>query len=217
MSIRTRIFSGGHGHPFAETTGALSELLAARGDQIAVDTDFDDCVGRLGDTDLLVVNALRWTMTQHEKYAPFLATLAYQPQPGKLARLAEWVRDGGRLLAMHTAVICFDIEPGWLEILGGGWCWGVSHHPPRGPLWIEPVDAPGFELVDEAYHNMTPGTDIDVRASCTLDEGPQPVVWTRRFGQGRVAVDTLGHDRQSLENAAHARLIGAQLDWLAAA
>ena len=131
-------------------------------------------------------------------------------------RAATAVAQGMRRVH-RPRVICFDTEPGWLEILGGGWRWGISHHPPRGPLWIEPVDAPGFELVDEAYHNMSPGTDVDIRASCTLDEGSQPVVWTRRFGQGRVAVDTLGHDRQSLENAAHARLIGAQLDWLAAA
>ena len=115
---------------------------------------------------------------------------------------------------MHTAVICFDTTPSWLEVLGGGWRWDVSHHPPRGPLRIEPTGAPAFDLVDESYHHMFPVADAEVRATCALGEGPQPVAWTRRWGAGRVAVDALGHDRQSLENPGHARLIGALTDWL---
>jgi type 1 glutamine amidotransferase len=171
-------------------------------------------VDGLEDTDLLVVNALRWSMTQHEKYAPFRAVHAFRPQPGSMDRLVGWVRGGGRLLALHTAVICFDTEPGWLDLLGGGWRWGVSHHPPRGDLRIEPAAAPAFDLVDEAYHHMGLAADADVWASCALSEGRQPVVWTRHPGAGRVAVDTLGHDRPSLENPGHARLIGRLVDWL---
>jgi type 1 glutamine amidotransferase len=212
--LRARILSGGHGHDFGETTAALSEMLAARGGAVTIDTGFDACVERLDETDLLVVNALRWTMTQHEKYAPFRAALAYRPGPGSMDRLAGWVAGGGRLLAMHTAVICFDTEPGWLEVLGGGWRWGLSHHPPRGPLRIEPAGAAAFDLVDEAYHHMSPAPDAEVRATCALAEGPQPLAWTRRRGAGRVAVDTLGHDRRSLETPGHARLVGDLTDWL---
>jgi type 1 glutamine amidotransferase len=216
MSRRATIFSGGHGHPFTETSAAMVEILAGRGYLSHTDIDFGACVKRLGDTDLLVVNALRWTMTQHEKYAPFRATLAYRPEPGQMDSLKRWVETGGGMLALHTAVICFDTEPGWLDMLGGGWRWGVSHHPPRGHLWIEPAGAPAFDLVDEAYHHMAPAADVTVRATYTLDEGPQPVAWTRDWGSGRVAVDTLGHDRSSIENPGHASLITGLLDWLAA-
>ena len=217
---RALIYNGGHGHPFAETTAALSDLLAARGAAVAVETDFQACVGRLEAADLLVVNALRWTMTQHEKYAPFRAALAYRPPPGLMDRLVAWVAAGGRLMAMHTAVICFDTEPGWLDLLGGGWRWGVSHHPPLGPLRIQRVGerAGGacFDLVDEAYHHLALAPDAVVRATCALDEGPQPVAWTRAWGAGQVAVDTLGHDRRSLETPDHAQLIGDLLDGLTA-
>lgn len=216
MTRRATIFSGGHGHPFAETSAAVAEILAARDYLSRTLIDFGDCVACLDDTDVLVVNALRWTMVQHEKYAPFRAAFAFQPAPGQMDRLRRWVRSGGGMLALHTAVICFDTEPGWLDMLGGGWRWGVSHHPPRGPLRIEPAGAPGFDLVDEAYHHLSPADDVTVRATCTLDEGAQPVAWTRDWGNGRVAVDTLGHDRSSLENPGHAKLISGLLDWLAA-
>ncbi len=212
MTRRVQIFSGGHGHDFGATSAALSQTLTAGDGEVRIDTDFDACVERLAETDLLVVNALRWTMTQHEKYAPFRAAHAYRAAPGRIDRLRGWVSAGGRLLAMHTAVICFDTEPGWLALLGGGWTWGLSHHPPRGVLRIAPVGAAAFDLVDEAYHHMSLTPDVEVRATCTLSEGPQPVAWTRRYGAGMVAVDTLGHDRASLETPGHARLIETLLD-----
>lgn len=216
MSPRARILSGGHGHDFADTSAALAAMLTARGCAVEIGTDVDACVGRLEATDVLVVNALRWTMTQHEKYAPFRAAHAFTAAPGLIARLAGWVEGGGRLLAMHTAVICFDTEPAWLGLLGGGWRWGLSHHPPRAHLRIEPAGAPAFDLVDEAYHHMALAPGAEVRATCTLAEGPQPLAWTRLAGAGRVAVDTLGHDRASLETPGHRRLIDGLLDWLLA-
>lgn len=217
MSLRTVLYSGGHGHAFADSSAALADRLAAHGCDVRIETDFDAVVAALSETDLVAVNALRWTMTQHEKYAPFRPSLAYRPSPGAVAALADWVRGGGRLFALHTAVICFDVEPGWLELLGGGWTWGLSHHPPLAELTIEPADAPAFVLVDEAYHNMNPAPDAEIRARCAVDEGPQPTAWIRPFCAGRVAVDTLGHDRRSLETPGHAQLIDGLLTSLLAA
>ena len=217
MSRAACIFSGGHGHYFASTSAGLSEILAGRDFEVHTETDFDVGIQRLGETDLLVVNALRWTMVQHEKYAPFRRAHAFRMAPGRMQRLAGWVREGGRLLAMHTAVICFDTEPEWLNLLGGGWRWGASHHPPRGPLRIAPTGAEAFDLVDEAYHHLSPAADVEILATCDAGEGAQPVAWTRRYGAGRVAVDTLGHDRQSLDTLGHALLIDGLIDWLSAA
>lgn len=106
--------------------------------------------------------------------------------------------------------------------MGGGWVWGHSHHPPLGKIrvsltadGVEISDGPAhFELLDEAYHNLDPKPDCKILATCEIEDGPQPVVWVRRFGNGRVAVDSLGHDARSINAPGHRELIAAQLNWL---
>jgi type 1 glutamine amidotransferase len=216
MSLDASIFSGGHGHPFAESTAALGEILEERGWRTRVLLTLEDTVASLPHTDLLVVNALYWSMTQHEKYAPFRERLAFWASDSQIDRLESWVGAGGRLLAMHTACLCFDTQPRWLGLLGGGWTWGVSYHPALGPIKVELTDGGRFELVDEVYHHLSPRPEAEVWARGAVNEGPQPVVWTRRYGEGRVALDALGHDRRSFDAPAHRALIGRLLDWLAA-
>ena len=215
MSARATLFSGGHGHPFAETSAALTEILRAAGWSPDIALTLDDTLAGLADSDLLVVNALYWSMTQHEKYAPFRAALAFWASDAQIDRLEAWVAGGGRLLAMHTACLCFDTQPRWKALLGGGWTWGVSHHPPLGPIRVALTGGAGFDLIDEVYHHLAPVPEARIWAQSALEEGPQPVAWTRTFGRGRVAVDALGHDRRSLDAPAHRALIGGLLDWLA--
>lgn len=220
---RAAIYSGGYAHPFAETSALLAERLAERGMLASVDEALDSVLANLDGSTLLIVNALRWTMVQHEKYSPFRADFADRLGLERLARIESHVADGGALLAMHTAVICWDDQPGWRALLGGGWDWGRSHHPPLGEVEVS-VSEHGArhgvavrqgKLVDEAYHALDPAPDCAVWAEARVATGWQPVVWTRRHGQGRVAIDALGHDRRSLEAPVHDALLGALIDWLA--
>lgn len=215
MRLRGTIFSGGHGHPFVETSAALSERLSRRDWTTTTVLAFDDMLRGLGDTDVLVVNALYWSMTQHDKYAPFREALAFWASDEQIERLEDWVARGGRLLAMHTACLCFDTQPRWLGLLGGGWAWGVSHHPPLGPVTIGLASGATFDLVDEVYHHLSPIPEVALWAHGVAGDGPQPIAWTRQFGEGRVALDALGHDRRSLDAPPHRALIDGLLDWLA--
>lgn len=225
MAHRACIFTGGFAHPFEETTPILQAQAEQAGWHTACEIDLDRLIAGLDGVQLLVVNALRWTMTQHEKYAPHRDQWAYHASAAQIEALDRFVTGGGRLLVMHTGTICWDNQPLWHEIMGGGWKWGQSHHPPLGELRIDltedglafaPDCDPHFTLIDEGYRHLTPGPDCRVLATVRGDEGDQPVVWTRRHGLGKVAVDALGHDARSLTAKDHALLLAAILAWLRA-
>jgi type 1 glutamine amidotransferase len=220
---RAIIYSGGFGHPFAETTPLIAALAEARGWVTETVGTIDEAAARLSpDVGLLIVNALSWTMTQHEKYAPFRDEWAYTLPDEHLAGMRDFVAAGGALLVMHTGTICWDNQPGWLDLMGGGWDWSRSHHPPLGEIAVALTedgkgysDGPDrFDLVDEAYHRLDPAPDCTVLAQADAGHGPVPVAWTRQVGQGRVAVDALGHDARSLTAPGHQALLGAMFDWL---
>lgn len=220
---RACILTGGFGHPFEETTPILQAQAEAAGWEVDCETDLDCLIARLDGIQLVIVNALWWTMTQHEKYAPHRPQWAYHARAEQIEALNRFVADGGRLLVMHTGTICWDNQPLWQAIMGGGWQWGESHHPPLGELVIDLTDAgqtfvpqcrPHFTLIDEGYRHLWPQPDCLILATARGDEGDQPVVWVRDHGRGSVAVDALGHDARSLTAEDHAALLGALFDWL---
>nr|WP_053000079.1 ThuA domain-containing protein [Sphingomonas sp. Y57] len=216
------IYSDGYSHPFAETSPLLADLARGRGWSVAIEASLDAVLERLNVRDLLIVNALRWSMTQHEKYAADRPQWAVALPDAQMRRLDDHVRLGGTLLVMHTGTICWDNQPGWAAIMGGGWRWGVSHHPPLGTVRVALTGAgramsngpAQFDIVDEAYHHLSPAADCEILATADAGEGPQPVAWIRRHGTGRVGVDALGHDGRSLRDPGHGALIGSMLGWL---
>lgn len=216
------VLSGGYAHPFDETSASLAEALARAGLGSRVETSVEAVLAALPGARLLAVNALRWSMTQDPKYAPHRALHAGELDDAQLAAMAAHVAGGGALLALHTATICWDTQPGWRALIGGGWRWGRSHHPPLGPVAValtpegrDLAAGPAtFELIDEAYHALDPDPDCTVRAVATAGGEPQPVAWTRRHGRGRVAVDALGHDRRSLDAPGHAALLAGLIGWV---
>ncbi|TNE49114.1 MAG: hypothetical protein EP341_08545 [Sphingomonadales bacterium] len=223
MTQDALILSGGYSHPFEESSPALAEILREAGFQTQIENDIDIAIAELDRSPtVLAVNSLRWSMTQHEKYAADRDEYAYELPDGHMDALAEYVRSGGSLFVLHVSTICFDTQPRWLEVMGGGWKWGRSHHPQMDRITVQLTDAGSelsagsdtFELLDEAYHNLDPAKDCTVLATCEIDEGPQPIAWVRHFGKGRVAVDALGHDARSINSPGHRELISAQLEWL---
>lgn len=216
------LFSGGYNHPFADSSRALADLAVRAGWDVTIKEQLDGALEQLPASGILLVNALYWSMTQHEKYAADRPQWAFHMRDDQIAAIDRFVSGGGRLFVLHVGTICWDTQPLWREIMGGGWQWGRSHHPPMGRIFVDLTPdgeqlsgaATHFELLDEAYHYLDPAPDCRILATCTLDEGAQPVAWTRNYGEGRVAVDALGHDGRSLAEPDHAALIGGMLHWL---
>lgn len=217
------LFSGGFAHPFEETSPILNEMMAEAGWCSRIENDLDQALESLPGAGLLAVNALYWSMTQHEKYAPHRAQWAFRLGDRQMDRLEAFVLGGGRLFVLHTGTICWDTQPRWHALMGGGWQWGVSGHPPLGAFEVALTDTGAalsdgpahFTVEDEAYHRLAPEPDCRILATADLGEGPQPLAWLRNAGKGKVAVDALGHDGASLREPGHNGLIRAQLRWLA--
>jgi len=134
---------------------------------------------------------------------------------GALARLDGFVSSGGGILAVHSATASFKDCERYSEILGGRF---TGHGPVenfevrsrrydifRG---IEP-----FTIRDELYiHELQPGVDVHFTASHEGDE--TPVVWTHRFGQGRVCYAVPGHTTNSLKHPAVQEILRRGLRWV---
>jgi type 1 glutamine amidotransferase len=170
--------------------------------------------------DLLSINALRWEMIG-EKYDPYRDTEAFTPSPSARSALQHYLTRGGALLGLHTASICFSDWPEWQSLLGGRWVWGSSWHPAPEPvtITIEPDTVlshlPAFTVHDELYSDLALEPDTTVLATGVSHAmvTPQPVIWQREVGQGRVVYDALGHDRASLNHPTHAQLLRDAAQW----
>jgi hypothetical protein len=220
------ILHGGIYHDFAAGAQAIAGALAPLGIRSELATDVEAVFERLrdGDVDMLTVYALRWRMLDHEKYEPFRAEYAMSVSAGGRAALEDFVRGGGALLALHTASICFDDWPGWGEVLGARWRWGQSFHPAPQTVQVrveDPTHAVStgitdFEVEDEIFHALeaTDAIHALLSARATPDSPPQPMLWARRHGAGRVVYDALGHTVASISHPVHQRVLQQAARWL---
>lgn len=209
--MRNLVLSGGIYHPFDETSGVAAGYLA----QLGLRSDIfpmREGLTRLKEAsfDLLTVNALAFTMTQHEKYAPLRSDHAFAISDAEKATIRAHLASGGKLLGLHTAAICFDDWPEWGDILGVAWRWGKSHHPPPCPVRVNAL--PPFETVDELYCDMVLAPDAKVLATGTCDgvDKPQPIL----VHHGNAAYLALGHDADACENPGYFRLLAQAMQGL---
>ena len=214
------VLSGGFGHPFGVTTNAI---LGSLGGAVDVDIIYEPDQLEDLDHDLLVVNALWWTMGD-DRYAGRRAEWARSPSD--LARLAveRHIQDGGAVVAFHSAVICFDDWPGWRSFLGGAWDWDRSSHPPLDetvPVEIEVVGDHGivsglddFGVIDEVYGWLDLSADVEPLAISRHGGTAHPVIWVRELDSGsRIVCDALGHDLRSVAEPTHREIIRRSFEW----
>jgi len=229
------IYTGGISHPFEQAAPALGTILDHVGFTARVSYELDEVLGWLkADPDaLLVIYALRWSMTQDEKYAPHRARWSLMLPDSAREAIARHVLDGAGLMGVHTASICFDDWPEWRDVLGGAWRWGRTWHPTLGPVQVRLDQThciarglPDFSLNDEVYSDLdfAPGIEIaaHAQAQCRTESqreeasratGSQPALWMHRYGRGRVVCDSLGHDAASLAHPVHSRLLQRAALW----
>lgn len=223
--MRNLILTGGIGHPFADASAALADILATEGIVSTITEDIEQGLSDLGGFDLVTVYALRWRMLVGEKYAPHRQQWAFSLSDAGREALSSFVDAGGGLVALHTAMVCFDDWPAWRTLLGAQWIWGRSAHPPFGPVEATPTGiphpitdgTPPFALKDEVYGHLGMEPGVEPLLVGDAGAGSWPLLWARPVGRGRVFVDLLGHDRASLEQPTHRELIRRGARWAAAA
>lgn len=214
------VISGGPLHDFAASTAVVVDALAAAGVDSTVVEDPHDALRRLSERprswDMVTVNALHWSAGA-PRHAHLREEWSFSLTGAESLAVERYVRDGGGLLACHTAVICFDGDARWVGCLGATWDWDRSTHPPLGPARIEATgsgaDHPltrgidGFDTVDEVYGFLELAPDLVPLLTGAHGGVDHPVLWERRVGRGRVVVDLLGHDAAAMGRPEHREVL----------
>ena len=232
--MRNVILSGGIYHPFAQTSQWLAQRWSEAGVESVITEDVGEAVSELQAADCLTINALRWRMLNDPKYQPHRRKWAFEMPEDWAARIGEFVEQGGALLALHTASICFDTWYDYGALLGGRWVWQQSHHPDPGHCAIRAagdhviIAEPrlhGFETIDEVYHLLERAPDsvplLQGRVADSVDAAPetgigewQTLAWCRQEGEGRVLYCALGHDVDALSQPGPELFIDRSIAWL---
>lgn len=134
-----------------------------------------------------------------------------------LTKLKTYVIKGGGILAIHAATASFKEMLPYFEILGGRF---IGHGP------VESFDVKkvrddifgglgNFSVKDELYiHELQPGIEVHFTAK---HEGQDvPVVWTHRYGQGKVCYAVPGHTTESMRNGTYQQVLKRGLAWACA-
>jgi uncharacterized protein len=219
---RALVLSGGIFHDFPATSGVLGQLLCNHEVAPEITEDLEDGLARLDGFDLLVVNALRWRM-QGDKYDPYRDRYAYSPSERARQAVREHLGRGRGLLAVHTAVICFDDWPEWGDLLGAQWRWGQSGHPPLGTVRVNVSARPDpltdgiadFDIEDEVYGFLDQRPGLEPLLTSDHGGAVHPLLWLRESLGARVAVDLLGHGVESLSSPQHQTVLDRAVRWVA--
>ena len=149
--------------------------------------------------------------------------------------LDEFVKNGGGLLAIHSASASFKKYPEYFDILGGRFTehgkieeYIVRPNFDTSTKHIETAnDTNGatenisclfsgideFKVKDELYlHEYHPENTIHFYVE--KNGKKEPVVWTRHYGKGRVCYLAIGHCAKSLKNPCVQKIIHSGLNWI---
>jgi uncharacterized protein len=134
-----------------------------------------------------------------------------------LALFAQFVQDGGGVLAVHSATASFKQQRRYFEVLGGRF----TGHGPVEPIIVTPVQAADpifdgaapFTIKDELYlHELWP--DLQVHFTALHKGKPQPLVWTRTVGNGRVCYVGPGHRAATMRQPEVQTILQKGLKWV---
>jgi type 1 glutamine amidotransferase len=127
-----------------------------------------------------------------------------------------YVSSGGGVLAIHSATASFKRTPRYCEILGGRF----TGHAAIRPFEITPAESagpfaglPAFTVRDELYlHELNPAVDVHFTAQENGDR--IPVVWTYRYGAGKVCYCSPGHRSATLNHPVYRQVLVRGLEWV---
>lgn len=192
--IRSLMIVGGGYHDYATLPSALADRLSLRG---GMTVEVTDDLMRINEATLasyrvLIVNTChRPPLTEEFKHA-----------------VIRHVQSGGGLVVVHCSLWSYLDWPEWTPMIGGH----VETHDKYATYDVVVLDPSHaamvglgnrFSITDEPYlvDDRDPNATVLVETAEArhdregkLRPGPDPQVWVKRFGKGRIFVTTFGHD-----------------------
>lgn len=229
MTRNLLLIGGPPTHDFDGIADALVAVFAEVGIVTTVVTHPDEMLALLDPHtapahDLLTVHALHWEM-EAERYAHLRDDHGYSMDAAGAAVIGDFVANGGGLIAMHGAVVCFDAEPTWRSLCGAAWHWDHSGHPPVADAGVaitadgraHPITAglTDFTIHDEVYGFLDEDPELVALLEGSHGGRSHPLLWARDIGAGRVVTDLLGHGVGSIDHPAHRTVLRRSALWAA--
>jgi type 1 glutamine amidotransferase len=208
---RLLLLLGGNHHDFAGFAATMGPVFHNGGYQVEASYEPDKLLRlRQDQIDLVVMYTCLGGSRQGERIAEDL-------NPVQTEALANWVQDGGGLLAAHAATVIGEANPALRRLIGGNF---ISHPPQFSftvyPLYREHPITQGinsFSVFDEFYiENYDEGVELHLAA---FDRGVcHPMAWSKPEGQGRVAHISLGHGPAVWTLPPYQQLMRQAATWL---
>jgi scyllo-inositol 2-dehydrogenase (NADP+) len=204
-AIKVLLVKGGMWHPFNSCAAILKRAYEDGGLAACTlaerDTAFDQ---DLSGYDVVVLYTQGGRLTKRQEKS-----------------LCQFVRSGGGLVGFHCASDSYVENADFMKMIGTHF---ASHAPGTPKFGVEVSDhdhelAEGlrnFDIIDEFYILERKADDLDVFMTAQWQGGPQPMAYTRPYGDGRVFYSANGHDERAFRNPEFQRLAIRGLLWAAA-
>jgi len=137
--------------------------------------------------------------------------------------LLDFISSGKGFVGLHGASASFKEHPKYYEMIGGRFI----GHKKKCNFDIKILDNEhpiteninDFSFFDEPYrHDFSMKGDMKVLAEADYhdeeDPEPEPIIWVKTYGKGRVAFCALGHQAKSLKNEIFIKIIQNSVKWV---
>jgi type 1 glutamine amidotransferase len=137
--------------------------------------------------------------------------------------LLTFIADGKGFVGLHAASASFKKHLKYYEMIGGRFI----RHKRKTNIDIKIVDKEhpisanleDFSFFDEPYrHDFSMKGDMKVLAEAYYhderDPDPEPIIWVKTYGKGRIAFCALGHQTKSLKNEKYQPIIRNLVNWV---
>ncbi len=139
--------------------------------------------------------------------------------------LLNFVKGGKGFFVQHLASASFAKWEEFGKLCGRKWVMGASGHGPRSVFKSNIVNKEhpitkglsDFDTDDELYAKLQGAGKINVLVSADSDwsKKTEPLIFTSKYGQGRVVHNAYGHDRKALMTPNVQKLIARGVEWAA--
>ncbi|MHC4070829.1 MAG: ThuA domain-containing protein [Planctomycetota bacterium] len=142
-----------------------------------------------------------------------------------LENLLSAVKGGKGFYVQHLASASFAKWDEFGKLCGRKWVMGTSGHGPRSVFESNIVNKEhpitkglsDFDTDDELYAKLQGTGKINVLVSADSDwsKKTEPLIFTSKYGNGRVVHNAYGHDRKALMTPNVQKLIARGVEWAA--
>ena len=169
-----------------------------------------------------VETADRWPTEDQWKGADLIAFFSDNPgwSAQKAGDLDAFLARGGGLVFLHWGVNGGKDADVLAQRIGLAWGAGARFRHGIENLSLTPheitrgLPSP-LTFVDETYWRLRPGGDVTVLATSVEDGEPQPQVWMRTHGKGRVFASIVGHFTWTFDDPLYRVLLLRGMAWSA--